>query len=406
MNVEDVTLPALSEDRIDEIEAALFATIAHDRAEQSARAEGERRRRARRGRVWMGGAAAAAVVAVAAILAPSMPGILGGATSGASEGSSVIVPESAGGSDGDLGAPDEASVDGLDPVPGASGEQSATSGREIIARASATVRVDDVDAAAAAIGDEASRLGGYVEAMSIGRDRVQTFGAPEGDSPDGSMIEPVPAESSGAWITVRVPAESLDQATAALSELGEVTASQVDRRDVTAEAVDLRARVEALQASVDRLTALVADAESTRDLIAVEEALASRQADLEAYRQQLKSLDDQVGMSSLTVALTTPQPVAEADPAGFGDGLAAGWSGLVATVNGMVLAIGFLLPWLAVIAVAVLVVWLVRRTVKRRRRAHAMTDADASPSAGPARRRAPQRRSRRARGAGSRWRAP
>ncbi len=379
MNVEDVTLPALSEDRIDEIETALFAGIAVDRAAEGVHAAAERRRRARRGRIWMGGAAAAAVVAVAAILAPSMPGLLGGASPGLSEGSSVIAPGSDGGSeDGDLGVPDEADSDGRDPAPGAAGEQNGTSGREIIARASASVRVDDVDAAAAAIGEEAARLGGYVEAMSIGADQVSTFSAPEGDSPDQTVTEPA---ASGAWITVRVPAGSLDEATAALSKLGEVTASQVDRRDVTAEAVDLRARVDALQASVDRLTALIADAGSTRDLIAVEEALASRQADLEAYRQQLKALDDQVGMSSLTVALTTPLPVAEADPAGFGDGLAAGWSGLVATVNGMVLAFGFLLPWLAVIAVAVIVVWLVRRAVTRRR-GRAAADSDAGPDLG------------------------
>ena len=376
MNVEDVTLPALSEDRIEEIETALFAGIARDRADEGARVDLDRRRRARRGRIWMGGAAAAAVVAVAAILAPSMPALLGGASSGMSDGSTVVAPESDGGSgEDDLGAPEGASVDGPDPASGTSGEQSTTAGREIIARASATVRVDDVDTAAAAIGDEAARLGGYVEAMSIGVDRVDTFGAPDGDSPDQTMIEPA---ASGAWITVRVPAGELDEATAALSELGEVTASQVDRRDVTAEAVDLRARVDALQASVDRLTALVADAESTRDLIAVEEALASRQADLEAYRQQLKSLDDQVGMSSLTVALTTPQPVAEADPAGFGDGLAAGWSGLVATVNGMVLALGFLLPWLAVIAVVVIAAWLIRRAVKRRGSTRAADDSDAN----------------------------
>ncbi len=66
-----------------------------------------------------------------------------------------------------------------------------------------------------------------------------------------------------------------------------------------------------------------------------------------------------------------------ADPAGFGDGLAAGWNGLVATLNGIVIAIGFLLPWLAVAAVAALIVWGVVRLVRGRRRGR----ADAVPAA-------------------------
>jgi hypothetical protein len=366
MNIKDMDLPALSDERVDELEAALFASIARDRDEE--RTDRERRRRVTRGRLWMGGTASAAVIAVAAVLAPSMPGLIGGV----GEGSTAISPEY-GGRDlgGGVDPGDTGSTSGEESAPPDAGPgDTAVPERDIIAQASATLRVDDVEAAASSISDTAGRLGGYVEAMSVGGDKATTFSAPAEDVPtDGAVTEPAPM---GAWVTVRVPAASLDEATAALRELGEVTATQIDRRDVTAETVDLRARVEALQASVDRLTALVADAESTSDLIAAEEVLSARQADLEAYQQQLKYLDDQVGMSSLTVSLTTEAPAVKADPAGFGDGVAAGWNGLVATLNGLVLALGFLLPWLAVVAVALLVFWLVRR-VRRTRR----TSADA-----------------------------
>lgn len=351
MNVDDTTLPELSEARIEEIEEALFDEIARERSASRVRAE--RERRARRGRLWAGGGAAAAVIAVAAVLAPSMPGIIAGQGSD----STAVAPDAAGGSvDGgpDLGRPD---TDEGAPETTSSPEAQ----REIIASASATVRVDDVAKAAETIGGTAQSLGGYVEAMSIGAiDTPLPI-----DGREDTMSEPA---GSGAWVTIRVPASALTQATDSLREVGEVTASQVDRRDVTGEAVDLRARVDALQASVARLTDLVASAESTADLIAAEEALSSRQADLEAYQQQLKQLDEQVAMSTLTVTLTQPEPVATADPAGFGDGLAAGWSGLVATLNGIVVALGFLLPWLAVLAVVGTVVWLVRRAVVGRRR--------------------------------------
>ena len=105
---------------------------------------------------------------------------------------------------------------------------------------------------------------------------------------------------------------------------------------------------------------------------AIETALADRQALLESYRQQLEDLEGRVATSSLTVTLVEPSEPVEADPAGFGDGLAAGWNGLVATLNGIVIGLGFLLPWLLVVAVVVAAVWLIvigRRARARRRAA-------------------------------------
>lgn len=380
MNERASTLPELSDARIDEIETALFAQIRRERsAERSAH---ERRRRVRRGRVWLSAGAAAAVVVVAAAIAPAMPGLLGGASSGSDAAPAIAEQDrNVEGADGgvDLDGPatgDAMSASGID--------------REIVATASATVRVADPEDAAEQIADTAESLGGYVEAVSIGGGLPMPIDS--GMQPLHDTLQPAPESMPGqsrtvspdtAWLTVRVPASRLDDATAELRQVGEVIASQTDRRDVTGEAVDLRARIDALRASVERLTALVGEADSTSDLIAAEEALAARQAELESYEQQLKMLDELVGMSTLTVSLVAPDQVVAADPAGFGDGLAAGWNGLVATLNGIVIALGFLLPWLAVAAVVLLIVWAVLRTRRRRSRAatpgasEAWEDADA-----------------------------
>ena len=128
----------------------------------------------------------------------------------------------------------------------------------------------------------------------------------------------------------------------------------MNRTDVTDQAIDLRARVDATQASVDRLTQLMSQSASVDDLIAAEVALSDRQALLESYEQQLAQLESQVAMSSLQVNLTSETPPVKADPAGFGDGLVTGWNALVATLNGIVIALGFLLPWILVVGVAAL----------------------------------------------------
>ncbi|WP_137844873.1 DUF4349 domain-containing protein [Microbacterium sp. 2FI] len=373
----EASLPELSAQRIDEIETALFADIASERRTATAR-------RARRGRIWMAGGAAAAVIAIAAIIAPSVGGLVGGAGGSIAESADQpamepgVAPDM-GDSDASVSSEESGATDGRADLGGDAGStvDESTGDRDIITNASATVVVDDVAVAARTIGNAAIAHDGYVESMNVGTTgQVQPMDGGEGIAYD-SMTYPYPYPPvDGAWITVRVPSDELPAVIDELSDVGEVTSSSINRQDVTQQTVDLEARIEAAQASVDRLTALLAEATNIADLIAAESALAERQAMLESYQQQLEMLDDQVAMSSLTVTLTPVVEPVEADPAGFTDGLAAGWNGLVATLNGIVIALGFLLPWLVVVGLAGLVVWAVVRWSRRRRAAKA--DAAAS----------------------------
>jgi hypothetical protein len=152
----------------------------------------------------------------------------------------------------------------------------------------------------------------------------------------------------------------------ALDDSGDVLSSSISKQDVTSTAVDLRARVDATRASVQRLTELMSQSGSVSELIEAEVALTDRQAQLESYEQQLDMLEDQVAMSTLQVQLTRPAPQASADPAGFGDGLRAGWNGLIVSLNALVVALGFVLPWLAIAAAVLLVVWIIRRARRPR----------------------------------------
>lgn len=348
------TLPPFSDERRDAIEQAVFGRIADDR---------QRTRRRHRG-IWTGVGAASAVVVVAAVIGPSLA-----SSSGA--GGSAIVGASGEGltdqyADGFESAPIVPVVPGQDAAGSSSSSADAASGdaaardaatRDIVATGSGTVEVDDIAAAIDEIGAAATGAGGYVESSQLG-------GATGAVPFEGSATGP--AASSG-WITVRVPAAALTSTMDGLRQVGEVTATTVSRSDVTEQTVDLRARVAAGEASVARLTQLLAQAGSVSDLITAESALAERQAQLDSDRQVLQSLESQVAMSSLSVQLVERSPAVAADPAGFGDGLGAGWNGLVATMNGIVIGLGFLMPWLAVAGVVLAVVWGVRLLVRRRR---------------------------------------
>lgn len=361
------SLPPLDDARVAAIERTVFSRIGDER----------RRRRSRRTRWLTAGGAAAGLVVVAIVITPlAMRSVdsavpLSGETVTRYEGSYEPLPPGAGGTAGDAAvrgdaASEDAAVSGSSESAVAPVEDrgsAAAGSRSIVSAGSATVTVDDVPAAADAIAIDARERGGYVESSSVGDSSAGRDVS--ADKPADAMAPYNP--SGDGWVTVRVPADQLDAAIAALGEAGEVTASTVSRTDVTDQAIDLRARIAAAETSVQRLTELLAQSESTADLIAAESALQERQASLDADRQQLAALESQVDLATLSVQLAERTATVEADPAGFGDGAAAGWNGLVATLNGLVIALGFLLPWIAVLTVIGAVVWGIVTLTRRRR---------------------------------------
>jgi hypothetical protein len=349
-------LPDVSDETLERIEGRVFAAIAADRGARPPRA---RRRR----RAWLGAGVAAAIVAVAAVLSPAVLQGLGGGGA-----SSVGDSESAAVAPGSPGAPPASSDEATDAAEGGGtlrtedGEAAETAPEEraVIRTGSASIVVDDPRRAADAVVRLADEHGGWVEQLSIGTDRSFSTAEETGDA--------VWVPEDGGFVSIRVPADALDAVIAALDDIGDMSSTRVDTQDATSQAVDLRARIDAARASVERLTELLAQSGSVGDLVQVETALSQRQAELESLEQQLASLEGQVAMASLSVSLLAQAPPVEPDPAGFGDGLEAGWNGLLTALNAIVIALGFLLPWLALAAAVWLAVWAARRLGRRRRR--------------------------------------
>ncbi|MCI1017905.1 DUF4349 domain-containing protein [Microbacterium sp. C5A9] len=347
-------LPDLSDAAVARIESSVFAQIAAESHPETAGSAPARDRRRR----WLTGMGIAAAFVVGVLVTPPILGIVGGsATSDAGGGelpAGVAIEDARAGS-ADQSAPEsgsDLSAESSSVLPGTADSAE----REIIATANATVRVEDIAEAAAEITAVAETHGGYVEGTEIG-------GSTAGD---GSS-EPAPSESGYGWISIRVPSADLASVIDELADSGEVLSSSTSKQDVTATAIDLRARVDATRASVQRLTELMSQTGTVAELIEAEVALTDRQALLESYEQQLAGLEDQVAMSTLQVQLTRTTPPTTADPAGFTDGLTAGWNGLVASLNALVVAIGFVLPWIALAGAVVLVIWLIRRARRTRR---------------------------------------
>ncbi|CCF61775.1 conserved exported protein of unknown function [Nocardia cyriacigeorgica GUH-2] len=178
-----------------------------------------------------------------------------------------------------------------------------------------------------------------------------------------------------ARLTVRIPAEHTEDFIAGLGDIGEVTEVSTNRDDVTMQWQDLDARIKALQASVDRLRVLMSEATNTADLLAAEQALSSRQAELDSLTGQKRLLDDQIALSTLTIEISSTRTEPEEGPTNFWDGIVSGWNSLVDWLKDAVVFLGKALPWAGFVVVIGAVVWAIVRLMRRPRRAKAATPA-------------------------------
>ena len=159
-------------------------------------------------------------------------------------------------------------------------------------------------------------------------------------------------------------------------KLGTVESMSINHTDVTSQRVDLDARMEALQTSVNRLLQLMGRAGDVADLLAAESSLTQRQAELDSLRAQRAALGDQISYATISVNLSAKPTVPHH---GFGAALQRGWQSLLSDRPWHRLAIGFLIPWIPVLAVLALVGVLIRRRRPfRRAAATSQSSPDAS----------------------------
>jgi hypothetical protein len=183
----------------------------------------------------------------------------------------------------------------------------------------------------------------------------------------GGFVAQEESGTAGSWLVLRVPADRLDRLLAEVGALGVVLGTSSQVIDATEEVVDLDARVASQQASVTRIRALLAEATSIGDVVAIESELASREAELDSLVSRRAALADQVALATVTVDLRpAPGPGEEPDVAGFLGGLGAGWDGLRALGAVLAAVVGFLVPFLPVLAVVLGAGWAIRRVVRRR----------------------------------------
>lgn len=164
--------------------------------------------------------------------------------------------------------------------------------------------------------------------------------------------------------TVRVPAENYSAFLSQAGAAGSVLSLNESAENVTMDYIDLEARITSLENQRDRLNDLAAKAETTADLLEIENQLSDVQYQLESYTQQQRALDGQITYSTVDIVL---REVATLTPTGttfvqrLGDAFQGGWNAFLLTVQGLILALVYLWPLLLLVAIIVILVCVATR---------------------------------------------
>ncbi|PGH43509.1 protein of unknown function (DUF4349) [Micromonospora sediminicola] len=272
-------------------------------------------------------------VGLAAVLA------VGACSAGGDSGSNdAAAPAAEGG--GDAGAERDQAAPG-----GTGGADLRVDQRSIIYTGTMQVRVDDVDTAAREATTAVTAAGGFV-----GGDRRSS------ESADARAV-----------LTLRVPADRFAGVIDQLAGFGRQERREIRTEDVTEQVVDLDARIATQRARVESARKLLAQASSVDQLVALENEVGTRQADLAALEARKRRLADLTALSTITVTFLGRDASTAEEEAdlGFLTGLGGGWTVFLTSVRVLLTVLGAVLPFAVVIGVPL---WLLLRWRRRRGR--------------------------------------
>lgn len=217
--------------------------------------------------------------------------------------------------------------------------------RKLVRTADLTLRTTAFDAAAQGVQSRLAEMGGYVEHLYQYGESVRRLS-----------------------LSMRVPAEKLDEFLSGMDGLGRVTDRSESTTDMTTQYTDNQARLETLYAKRERLNELLLKAEDVADLIEIESAIADTQYAIDSYETSQRSIDRQVDMSAVNVTIMEETPADSANDADktLGERMSAALHASVEWLGEFLRDVLVFVVMIAPVTVPLAVVCLVIHLIRRR----------------------------------------
>lgn len=175
---------------------------------------------------------------------------------------------------------------------GFSGEP-AQAERLVIQNADLGIVVADPESKLDEIGEMAEEMGGYVVSKNV----YQTTTSTNLQVPEGS-------------ITVRVPAERLEEALAQIkAEVVEVQNESRSGQDVTREYVDLQSRLKTHEQAAEQLSAILEEKTESEEVIEVFNQLVYHREQIEILKGQINYYEEAAAMSAVSVRVIAEESI-------------------------------------------------------------------------------------------------
>ena len=195
----------------------------------------------------------------------------------------------------------------------------------VIRAGTASIAVDSLEPALAAVRQLAIRVGGYIAntALQGGQGQLRS-----------------------ATLEVKVPAARFDEALSSLQPIGKVESINVTAQDVGEEYVDVTARTENARRLEQRLLGILATRTGKlHDVIEVEQELARVREEIERHEGRLRYLRGHVSTSNLAITVHEPIPVVGiAGSSPLGEAARQAWRNFVGLLALLIQSLGVVVP--------------------------------------------------------------
>lgn len=141
----------------------------------------------------------------------------------------------------------------------------------------------------------------YDSFMTSLTERIASFGGYISNSSQSGRALSNPDNLRSASLVVKIPAEKLDEFLKAVGTLGNITRQSENAEDITTAYVDTEAKLEALRAEHDALISMLEKAEAIADIIVIQDRLNEVRYEIEAHERIIRSYDDQVAFSTVSM---------------------------------------------------------------------------------------------------------
>lgn len=232
-------------------------------------------------------------------------------------------------------------------------EAQVENGRKLIRTVSLSLETKEFDSVLTNLSTKTTELGGYIETSSVNGNSYSHH------------------STRYASYVIRIPADKLNEFVEVVSELGNVTQKNESVEDVTLRYIDVESHKKALETEQKRLLELLSKAENMEEILTIESKLSDIRYEIENYESQLKTMDNQIDYSTVSVYIDEVERVTDTGEKGFfeeikerfGNSLYIVARGIRGLIIGILGSLPILIVCGGVIAVVVIVV---RKILKKR----------------------------------------